>query len=89
MKSYRFLISGKVQGVFYRKNVQENSTKENFSGYVKNMPNGGVEACITCPENTVEKFIEILKNGSPNSIVEHIEKFRCEEIFSGDFEIRY
>lgn len=30
MKSYRFLVSGKVQGVYYRKNVAKMQTLKNF-----------------------------------------------------------
>ncbi|PNV83429.1 MAG: acylphosphatase [Sulfurimonas sp.] len=89
MNNYKFKVSGNVQGVFYRKNVYENSTKENFSGYVKNLEYGSVEACVTCSEGDVERFIEILKKGSLKSIVNKIERFPSSETFSGDFEIRY
>lgn len=89
MKSYKFIASGRVQGVFYRKTVYENSTKENFSGYVKNLPNGDVEACVTCDENSIDRFIEILKKGSANSIVKNIEEDFCDETFNSSFEIRY
>ncbi|MEA3354531.1 MAG: acylphosphatase [Campylobacterota bacterium] len=89
MRNYRFIISGRVQGVFYRKNIQENALKENFKGYVKNLPNGCVEACVSCSEEQLKKFIQILKEGSSNSIVEDIKKFECEESFENDFEIRY
>ncbi len=89
MNSYRFIIKGRVQGVFYRKNIYENSLKENFSGYVKNLPDGSVEACVTCYESDINRFVEILKKGSAESIVKCIEKEQCDETFSGSFEIRY
>ncbi|QOY55761.1 acylphosphatase [Candidatus Sulfurimonas marisnigri] len=89
MKNYKFIINGRVQGVFYRKSTYEKSIKENFSGYVKNLPNGSVEACVTCNENDINRFIEILKKGSTKSIVKNIERHPCDETFSGDFEIRY
>lgn len=89
MNNYRFIISGRVQGVFYRKNIYENSVKENFSGYVKNIPNGSVKACVTCDEDDINRFVEILKKGSSKSIVKSIERHSCDEIFSGNFEIRY
>ncbi|MEA3384491.1 MAG: acylphosphatase [Campylobacterota bacterium] len=89
MKSYRFIVSGRVQGVFYRKNIDKNSQKENFNGYVKNLSDGTVEACVTCEDKNIENFIKILENGSPNSIVENIDKFNCNEIFNSGFEIKY
>jgi acylphosphatase len=89
MKSYRFIVSGRVQGVYYRKNINENSQKLNFSGYVKNLPDKNVEACITCNSDDLDKFITILKNGSTNSIVNGIEQLDCDEVFTNTFEIRY
>ncbi|WP_455755942.1 acylphosphatase [Sulfurimonas sp.] len=89
MQNYRFIVNGRVQGVFYRKTVYENSTKENFCGYVKNLPDGNVEACVSCEENDVDRFIDILKKGSKNSVVKTIEKYPCDEVFSSQFEIRY
>ncbi len=90
MKTYRFLISGKVQGVWYRKFVSENAKKRGFKGYVRNLSDGRVEAManIENPQR-LEEFLEILKEGSPFSIVENI---KFEEIpFENfeDFEIRY
>lgn len=89
MISYKFIITGKVQGVYYRKNVEENALKLNFSGYVKNLSDGSVEACITCDETELDKFLDILQQGSPNSMVNNIEQSICDEVFEGEFEIRY
>ncbi len=89
MKSYRFIISGTVQGVYYRKFTSNSALEKEFKGYVKNLPNGDVEACVTCHDERVEEFILILKEGSPESMVENIEQFECEEIFIEKFEIRY
>lgn len=89
MKNYKFIIRGKVQGVSYRKNVSQNSSKENFNGYVKNLSDGSVEACVTCSESDLKRFTEILKKGSPESIVEKIERFYSKETFKSGFEIRY
>ena len=88
MKSYRCIISGKVQGVYYRKNVSQNALQENFKGYVKNLPNGDVEACVECEENQFESFLKILHKGSPNSRVDDIEITTTNESFT-NFEIRY
>ena len=89
MPSYKFIITGIVQGVYYRKNVSENSNKANFSGYVKNLPDGSVEAAVTCKEEEVTKFIQLLEEGSPQSVVTHIEKIPHDETFINGFEIRY
>ena len=38
MKSYRFIISGRVQGVWYRRSIQVGANMAGFSGYVRNLP---------------------------------------------------
>lgn len=88
MKSFKCIISGKVQGVYYRKNVSQNALKENFKGYVKNLANGDVEAGVECEENELRRFMEILQKGSPNSKVDNIEITTINDSFT-NFEIRY
>jgi acylphosphatase len=88
-KSYRYRISGVVQGVYYRKSVQAEASRLGYSGYVKNMSDGSVEACVTCNEEALDDFIQILKAGSSASRVDHIELLECHEHFEKGFEIRY
>lgn len=88
MKSYKFLISGQVQGVWYRRSVQQRAVDEMFSGYVKNLPDGRVEAVVTCKETRLSEFIAILWEGSPTSMVEAIEERPMDALFSGAFEIK-
>jgi len=90
LKSYRFLVSGKVQGVWYRKFVSENAKKNNFKGFVKNLPDGRVEAVANIEnKNRLKEFIEILKDGSPYSIVENVKYEEIDPNVFKDFEIRY
>jgi acylphosphatase len=88
--TYKFLVSGKVQGVWYRKFVSSNAKKRGFKGYVKNLPDGRVEAVTNIEnEEKLKEFIEILKEGSPYSVVENIEYEQIPDINFSDFEIRY
>jgi acylphosphatase len=88
MKNYKFKITGKVQGVYYRVSVQKNAQDAGYCGYVKNMPDGSVEAGVTCHSSKLEYFTNLLKQGSLYSQVDAIEMQEIEELFSGDFEIR-
>ncbi len=88
MRNYKFIISGKVQGVYYRKNVKNNALDYGFSGYVKNMPDGSVEAGVTCEESELDNFINILKKGSKRSNVTDIKQLECSETFTHNFTIR-
>jgi acylphosphatase len=88
--TYRFLIFGRVQGVWYRRFVSENAKKNGFRGYVKNLPDGRVEAVANIEnEERLKEFIEILKEGSPYSVVENIEYEQIPDLEFSDFEIRY
>ena len=89
MGSYQFIITGKVQGVWYRKTVSDNAQKKGFSGYVKNLDDGRVEACVTLNDDDFAYFIAILEQGSVGSRVDNIEQYQVNEEFSGVFEVRY
>jgi acylphosphatase len=89
MKSYRFFISGRVQGVFYRANVAKNAQSEGFSGYVRNLEDGRVEAAVSCSEEDLERFKTVLAKGSTASRVDVIEAEPIDELFNGAFEIRH
>jgi acylphosphatase len=90
MKTYKFIIKGKVQGVFYRKSVAENMKKAGILGYVKNLPNKDVEAVVKIEEERLDEVLQILRKGSSRSVVESIEVFEIDDILlSDEFEIRY
>ncbi len=89
MKSYKFIVSGKVQGVYYRKTIKENATKHKFNGYVMNLSNRTVEAVVTCENKKVEEFIAILKKGSSYSNVTNIVQSTVNEIYTKGFRVKY
>jgi len=88
MKSYKFIISGKVQGVYYRVSVKNNALNSKYKGYVKNLPDGTVEACVSCLDSELPGFIEILHAGSKSSNVTNIKQFDCDTIFTDSFDVR-
>ena len=88
MKNYKFKITGKVQGVYYRASVQKKALNAGYSGYVRNMSDGSVEAGVTCHSSKLEYFINLLKQGSEYSEVDAIEMQESEELFSKKFEVR-
>jgi len=90
MNVYLFIITGKVQGVFYRKTIQQMGAIGQIQGYVKNLANGSVEVVAFLYDDQFEDFMNILKNGSPTSEVKEIKHEVLEEddlIYDG-FEIR-
>ena len=90
MNTYKFIISGRVQGVFYRKSIQQMAAVGQIQGYVKNMSDGNVEVVAFLYDNQLEDFLHILKNGSPLSHVDHVsyEILENDDLVYDGFEIR-
>jgi len=66
-------ISGLVQGVFFRWNTKKMADKLQLSGWVRNLPDGRVEAIFEGNKENIEKMIEWCKKGPPEAIVEKVE----------------
>lgn len=84
------IVEGRVQGVFFRAYTRDAATGLGLSGWVKNRPDGSVEALIEGEKNSVEKMLHWFHQGSPNSIVAKVHA--TEESPVGEtspFEIHY
>ena len=77
------LISGRVQGVYFRKHTQDTSRENNVYGWVKNLVNGDVECILEGAKSNVDKVIIWCHQGPPNSRVDNVEI--KNEKFTGDF----
>lgn len=66
------IIEGHVQGVFYRANTVEAAKKIGVCGYVKNRPDGTVEAVIEGGEEKVTKLIQWCRIGPEMARVEKV-----------------
>lgn len=69
----RVRVYGIVQGVFFRANTKRVADSLGLSGYVRNMPDGSVEAVFEGDRDNVEKAIEWCKRGPPLAVVEKVE----------------
>ena len=90
MEWYRFIISGRVQGVFYRKSVSQEMMKRQFKGYIQNLNDGTVEVVAEVYDEDLDMFLKILQAGSPLSSVDSIWHEIVDDVqFRTDgFEIR-
>jgi len=91
MELYRFIIFGRVQGVFYRKAVSQAAMRKQIRGYVKNLSDGSVEVVAELIDDDLEAFLALLREGSPLS---HVDTISYDLIDDADleydgFEIRY
>ena len=90
MANLKIIVSGKVQGVFFRHNTQKFAKSLDLKGYVKNLSNGNVEVVAVGDEKQLKKLIEFCKNGPEHAKVSNInvKYFVCKEMFE-DFKIIY
>ena len=92
MKQQRvhILVSGKVQGVFFRQALKVVAKKNNVLGWVRNLKDGCVEAILEGDNKSINSVIEWTRIGPANSRVDNIQI--TDEHYSGDFqnfEVRY
>lgn len=83
MKRVHIKISGRVQGVFFRHHTFEAAVRLGLTGWVRNMPNGGVEVTVEGDENKLDQFILFCKTGPSSARVDNIEIKRLEA--TGEF----
>ncbi len=72
----RLLISGRVQGVYYRRQSKDEALRLGLKGWVRNLPDRRVEAVAEGEEEKVEAFIGWCREGPPLAIVRGVEVSR-------------
>ena len=84
------IVSGRVQGVWFRGNTQRVAAAAGVRGWVRNLPDRRVEAVLQGDRRAVEKVIEFMREGPPGAAVADLAvSFRPPaEAFRG-FDIRY
>ena len=80
----RIYVSGRVQGVFFRSETRDEAVKKNVTGWVKNLPNGRVEAVFEGEKEDVEEVIEFCKRGPPGARVTKVDVHW--QNFTGEFQ---
>lgn len=73
MKTVKIRVIGIVQGIFFRKFIEEEARKLNLNGFVRNLDDGSVEIIIEGTDQPIKEMINIAKRGSKHSKIKHIE----------------
>lgn len=84
------LISGRVQGVWFRANTKHKAEQLGIKGWVRNTDDGFVEAVFQGDENQVREMVNWCHNGPPLAKVEKVDviKEQSKDIFES-FSIKY
>ncbi len=87
--SARFLVGGKVQGVFFRASTRERARRLGLRGHARNLADGRVEVVAAGDDDAVDALAQWLQHGPPMARVETFERVAIEEgIVERDFSIR-
>jgi acylphosphatase len=81
-------VSGDVQGVFFRYETRERARAQGLGGWVRNLPDGRVEAVFEGPEETVEAMVDWCRDGPPGARVTDVEALTEEPEGLGRFDVR-
>lgn len=83
-------VSGRVQGVFFRTETQDEATRQGVDGWVRNLSDGRVEAVFEGEKDRVERLVEFCRRGPPGARVTGVEVIaeNCVGEFRG-FRICY
>jgi acylphosphatase len=73
MRRVRVLVSGRVQGVFFRASCAERAAALGLSGWIRNVANGDVEAVFEGTDAAVEQIVRWCREGPPLARVDRID----------------
>lgn len=88
MEHINITISGRVQGVWFRKYTQTQALKLGIKGFVKNLPDGNVYVEAEAAQAVLDQFIAWCHVGSPLSSVKEVKWDKGELLSFSAFEIR-
>jgi acylphosphatase len=69
---YRVLVTGRVQGVWYRDSCRREAVANGVGGWVRNNGDGSVEAAVEGPREAVERLVAWMRVGPPRAQVDAV-----------------
>jgi acylphosphatase len=83
------IVSGSVQGVFFRYETRERARSRGLAGWVRNLPDGRVEAVFEGPDDAVEAMVDWCRRGPPGAEVTDVEAIAEEPNGMEGFQVRH
>jgi acylphosphatase len=87
-KSLRVIVSGRVQGVWFRAWTEREAKALGLDGWVRNRRDGSVEAVICGADDAVAAMLKALAEGPELAHVDAVEQHPYEEAVAPGFEVR-
>ena len=87
--SYRFVATGRVQGVGFRYAAQRKAAQLKLGGWIANRADGAVEGVVSGEDSALGRFNTWLSDGPPGARVLTLKWQPTEEFVSDGFHIRH
>ncbi len=89
MKTIQIIVSGRVQGVYFRAYTRKQAIKQGITGFVRNNTDGSVEIIASAKQNQLDFLVDWCHKGSLMAKVTDVvvNKYQTTKSFS-NFEIR-
>jgi acylphosphatase len=84
----RVVVHGLVQGVFFRDTTRREAERRGVAGWVRNNPDGSVEAVFEGEEEVIERLVELCRQGPRGARVAAVDVLREEPEGLSGFEVR-
>ena len=88
MKRAKVIVRGSVQGVFFRVEARDRARSLGLAGWVRNVPDGTVEAVFEGEDERVESLVEWCSRGPAGARVEQVDVDWSEPEGDQGFSIR-
>ena len=82
------LVSGRVQGVFFRDDCRQEAVAAGVAGWVRNRPDGRVEATFEGEPDAVDRLVSWCRTGPPSARVSGVEVLDEEPVGEIGFHVR-
>ena len=84
MSAARFVVSGKVQGVFFRASARDRAQALGLRGFAKNLPDGRVEVLAAGGDAAIDELAAWLREGPPMARVDDLERMPARDDEAGE-----
>ena len=87
MAAARFIVRGKVQGVWFRASTRDVAVRLGLTGHARNLANGDVEVLAMGDAEAIATLADWLQQGPPLARVDAVVRSDAEAVTMHDFEI--
>lgn len=79
MSAARFIVTGKVQGVWFRASARDQALSLGLRGSVRNLPSGSVDVLAVGDDEAIDALAAWLRQGPPLARVDELERLPAHE----------